>query len=214
MHRSNKILAAIVLAIASSARADDIPDVVVAQAHALEASGATVTPSSGWPDVLHEYAANFLQAFLRPDFDIRAPSTLDGQAWAAGRAYRHGHAGQFDAILRGYGYTHVIADGTWSFGWEMSHFVPDGGGRETWYVASMTGASWAQLGWIGPLPGYANAARTHVEGWLAKSTGRVVSMGNDDRFLMATAVTRGLPDLCIGLLSIAGAAPRPDMTCP
>ena len=205
---------AAMLVIATAARADDIPDIVAAQARALEASGAAITVSRGWPDVLHEYAANFLQAFLRQDVDPHTPSALDREARAAGQAWRRAHPEQVDAILHGYGYTHVIADGTWSFGWEMSHFVPDGIGRETWYVDSMTGASWAQLGWVGPLPGGSRGARTHVEGWLARSTGRAVSMGGDARLLMATAVTRGLPDLCIGALSIDGAAPLTDATCP
>ncbi len=213
MHRYNQILAAVVLAIVSSARADDIPDVVVAQAHAFEASGATIAVSPGWPDVLHEYANTFFRSFLNGwDGDEHSASALVREAWAAGQAYRHGHPDQFDAILRGYGFTHVQADGTWSFGWETSRFVPDGGGRETWYVQSLGAASWAQLGWIGRLPD--GGARTHVAGWLSKATGRTVSMGGDDRLLMATTVMRGLPDPCLGPLSLGGAAPRQDVSCP
>ena len=193
MSRSKKILAAVLLAIAASARADDIPGFVAAQARELESAGAAVTPSSGWPDVLHEYAASFLQGFLRPDDEYRTTSPVVRRAWAAGQAYRHEHPAQFEAILHGYGYARVEADGTWLHNWETSRFVPDGRHGQSWYISPLGSRSWAQLGWNGAPPddGW-TSGRAHVAGWLSRPTSWRSAVDGDDRFLMATTLMLSL----------------------
>ena len=225
MPLAKKILAtlctAVSLAIAPSVRADDIPEVVAAQARALESGGATVAASVGYPDVLHAYAACFLQGFLRPEDEYRTTSPLVRRAWADGQAYRHAHPDQLEAILHAYGYVRVEADGTWRRNWETSRFVPDDRGGKSWYVGALGSRSWRQLGWMGEPPDDASLdVHVHVAGWLSKPLAWHALPDDGNRFLMATTLLRvpsamrARPDLCIGPLALGGAAPTPGFACP
>ena len=124
-------LLAAAIACGRAACAQDMPLVVAELADAYVASvGQLVRPD----ELRTQYAQGFFIGFVNSD-----PATEGGnqpdvwqRSYEAGHAYLLAHPQERDAIFQGYGFTRVSAEGTWSSGWELNDFRPEGTTDETW----------------------------------------------------------------------------------
>jgi len=171
----------------AAAHAGEVPELVTRLAqHYLASPEADAKVGQG-EDPVQVYADNLFRGYTHPAGGVYTQSGLVHEAYYKGQAYWREHPEEREAILAGYGYEKVEADGEWSRGFERSRFVPDGRDGETWWVSSFGAVRWTELG-----PGQADAkfltARVHLSGYLS-TPGRHGHMGQYSRELMATGFT-------------------------
>jgi hypothetical protein len=152
-------------ALAASAGAAPIPDVVRldADAYAQSLTEAPKLPSGH--SVRDEYAIWFFQGLTHPSGGIQTESALRRDAYNHGQSWWRDHPLERDAMFAAYGYRVVKQDGIWSRGFERSAFQPDGGDAESWWMDSFGGVTWQSVGLAPPMSN--PAMHVHIVGYLS-----------------------------------------------
>lgn len=172
-----------------AAQAGHIPVVVAELANADVASVAAPGQAD---DLREQYARGFFLGFLRPDDTgvDRRQADVERRGFEAGQAYWRDHPGDRERIFVGYGYLRVTVAGTWTTGWELNDFRPDGITDETWNIDALGGPSHVAGGDLLQLRDRHDHVPVVITAWVDPRNDRQVwlDMKLHQRFALVTAI--------------------------
>ena len=165
------------------ASAAAIPDLVVRAAQSF----AQLHPDEKRPaaDVvqLEEYGRWFFQGFTHPSGQIFTQSDLMRDAYVKGQTYWREHPLEREAVFAGYGYAPVDVQGVWTWGFEKSAFQAPNSGGASWWMDTLGGVGWRQVGLDDPRT---PTMQVHLAGYLSPK-GHYGHMGAYEQEIIVTA---------------------------
>ncbi|WP_429237344.1 hypothetical protein [Janthinobacterium lividum] len=159
-------------ALAGTASAGNIPEIVLEYAHAFSQTQAADKQLPAPPAPPAEYAQWFFQGLIHPAGGIVTQSAVMRDAYTNGQRYWRDHPSERASIMAGYGYLAIERDGVWSRGFEKSVFQPAhidlnlGADAGAWWQDSFGGVAWRDVGLVAPNSLY-EQPRVHIVGYLS-----------------------------------------------
>ncbi|MES2128532.1 MAG: hypothetical protein V4463_14790 [Pseudomonadota bacterium] len=186
----NRLIVLLALGLAlTQATAAPAPDIVkkLAQSYVLSHPDATSRPTPQTPEQVYE--SYFFIGMTHPHGGIMNFPDIETAAYVQGQAYWREHPFERDAIMAGFGFVRVDAEGSWARGFELSSFVPDERGAERWWLDSFGGVAWRELGPAhqDPSPNVGKV-RVRIAGYLGLP-GPSGHLGQYRRRVLATSLT-------------------------
>ena len=111
-----------------------------------------------------QYAQWFFQGFTHPTGGIFTTSSLMRDAYTKGQAYWRDQPSRRGAMFAAYGYEAIEQDGYFSHGFEKSDFQPADSSASPWWMTSLGGVSWREIGFE---PFRTGPVRLHIVGYLS-----------------------------------------------
>jgi hypothetical protein len=174
--------------VALPATAGDVPAVVREYASTFVKSHAQEQQLSGERTVADDYALWFFQGYTHPQGGAFTASDIRSEAYKTGQAYWNAHPSERAAIFAGFGYQAVEREGIWSRGFEMSAFQPDDAEKAAWWMTTLGGVAWQDVGLVQSGP-TARQMRVHIVGYVSPA-GRYGHLGAYAREVLVTSALR------------------------
>lgn len=178
----------IVGALAGKATAADVPDVVLQYADAFAQSQSKAEQPSPSRSLRDEYAVWFFQGFTHPSGGIFTRSDLMNDAYTRGQAYWRDYPSERDKILSAYGYVAIEREGVWSHGFEVSAFRPIDAEGEKWWITTLGGRRWGDVGLDDVMSRY-KQLRVRIVGYISPKG----HYGHLGAYVREVLVTSGTP---------------------